>query len=231
MTEDLQLTDSVGPYGKGKQDAEGVLLAAADLDVTVLRPTLVYGPYSTVWTQKVGVRVASGRWGTLGKHGEGTCNLVYAQDVAEAMITCVENPTTIGKVYNVNGIEQTTWNEYWSRLSTLLTGRDLQVLDLRRLMMRTRLLTPVRQLGKVVLQRNRDAVMRLYGANQLTRSVFKSAEGNLKLFPAVAELEEYSRIVSYPGDRLKTDTGFSPRTSFEEGTALSADWLRLIGVV
>jgi nucleoside-diphosphate-sugar epimerase len=98
-------------------------------------------------------------------------------------------------------------------------------------MLRTRLLTPVREVGKIVLKQNRQLVMKLYGANQITRSVFKSTEGNLKLFPARAELESYARVVSYPADRLKADTGFAPRTSFEEGTALSADWLRLIGVV
>jgi nucleoside-diphosphate-sugar epimerase len=231
VTEDAPLPQRVNAYAKGKQEAEAVLRAATDIDVTLLRPTLVHGPYGAVWTENVARRVVSGRWGTLGRHGDGTCNLVYVQDVAEAIITCVESPATIGKVYNLNSADRPSWNDYWTRLSILLTGRDLPVLNGRRIMFRSRLLTPVRELGKFMLQRNAQLVMKLYTANQLTRGVFKTTEGSLKLFPAHEELESYSRSVSYSGDRLAVDTGFAPHTSFEGGTELSGDWLRLIGVV
>nr|WP_291838662.1 NAD(P)-dependent oxidoreductase [Limimaricola sp.] len=231
LTEDTPLPTRVNPYAKGKQDAERVLLSAKGIDVTLLRPSLVHGPYGKVWTENVARRVVSGRWGTLGKYGEGTCNLVYAPDVAEAMIACVESPATIGKAYNLNGTEQVSWNAYWSRLSVLLTGKELPEIDPRPVMRRARLLMPIRELGNFMLRRNRALVMNLYAANQMTRSVFKATEGNLKLFPSLEEMEGYARVTRYIGDRLTADSGFTPRTSFEKATELSAEWLRLIGVV
>lgn len=231
VTEDSPMPAKVNSYAKGKQEAESVLLTAPGIGVTVLRPTLVHGPYGKVWTENVARRVVSGRWGTLGKYGDGTCNLIYVQDVAEAMLVCAETPATIGRAYNLNGADKVTWNDYWSRLASLLTNKMLPVINPRPVMLRTKLLTPVRELGKFMMKRNRALVMKLYSANQLTRGVFKATEGNLKLFPALEEMQGYAREVTFPTDRLTKDTGFVPRTSFAESTVLSADWLRLIGVV
>lgn len=230
VTEDTPLPAKANAYAKGKQDAERVLLGTEGIDVTILRPTLVHGPYAKVWTENVARRVVSGRWGTLGKYGDGRCNLVYVQDVAEAMLAAAQSDATIGKTYNVNGPDKVSWNEYWSRMSVLLTGKKLPVIDPRPVIRRTKLLSPVREFGKFMLRRNRAMVMKIYSANQLTRGIFKATEGNLKLFPALEELEGYARDTSYPSDRLAADTGYAPRTSFDEATELSADWLRLIGV-
>ena len=231
VDEDTPLPTKVNEYARGKQDAERVLLGADGINVTLLRPTLVHGPYAKVWTENVARRVISGSWGTLGKFGDGRCNLVYVQDVAEAMLAAAQSDVTIGKVYNLNGPDNVTWNDYWSRLSLLLTGKDLPVIDPRPVIRRAKLLTPVRKFGVFMLKRNRALVMKIYSANYLTRGVFKATESNLKLFPVLDELESYARDTSFPTDRLRADSGYAPGTAFDEAKELSAEWLGLIGVV
>ena len=70
-------------YGAGKRDAEEACRAAASeaMRVSVIRPTLVYGPFSDLWTMPYLTRFASGRWRHLGPKGEGKCNLVYVGDL------------------------------------------------------------------------------------------------------------------------------------------------------
>jgi nucleoside-diphosphate-sugar epimerase len=231
VDESVRPPDRLDAYAGGKRQAEQVLTGQSGLDITLLRPSLVYGPYDTkLWTEKVARRVLSGQWGRLGRYGEGTCNLVYVQDLAEAMAACLETPASIGETLIVNGPDTVTWNAYWNRLSELLTGEPLPEIDPRPILRRSRYLYPLREMGKLALGWNPKLVMRLYGANQMSRVVFRSVESNLRLFPTAAEFRSYGREVRYRPDRLHRVTGYAPRTSFEEGTELSARWLGSIGI-
>ena len=54
-------------YARSKLEAEALChrAAAAGLEVVILRPTLIYGPFGETWTIAYATRLASGRWRSL----------------------------------------------------------------------------------------------------------------------------------------------------------------------
>ena len=59
-------------YGKG-------------LPLTILRPSIVYGPFSKSWLVRMAQRLLSGKWGMFENYGDGNCNLVYVDDLVSPL--------------------------------------------------------------------------------------------------------------------------------------------------
>lgn len=122
VTEDTSPVPPVNPYGQRKQAAEQACRSAAgpQLTVAVLRPTLVYGPFGELWTTSYIKRILAGQLKQLGSAGEGNANLIYARDLARfaAHLAVAELPQY--SVFNANGPEIPTFNEYFDRLSRML---------------------------------------------------------------------------------------------------------------
>ena len=110
----------VDDYSRGKAEMESRLLEAvgpAAPHLFILRPSIIYGPFSDAWTVRYVERIVKGRWRGLGRAGEGTCNIVHAHDVAKAAIAAATASIPPGVyVLNINGADPVTWNEYLKRL-------------------------------------------------------------------------------------------------------------------
>jgi nucleoside-diphosphate-sugar epimerase len=72
-------------YAAWKAAAEQACLAETGVQTVRLRPTIVYGPGSTLWAAQMTRRIRSGRWGVAGAAADGTCNPVHVSDVATAI--------------------------------------------------------------------------------------------------------------------------------------------------
>ena len=83
VAEDTPAVDPINPYGQSKRVSEDLCRAAASagLKVAVVRPTLIYGPFSDLWTIPYIGRIMTGRWNKLGPAGEGKANLIYIADL------------------------------------------------------------------------------------------------------------------------------------------------------
>ncbi len=90
-------------YGRSKAEAER-LLAESGLEVTVLRPTMVYGPSGALHFAKL---VETLRRIPLVAPivGSGAARLqpVFIGDVVDAIERVLDDPRTIGRTYNVSG--------------------------------------------------------------------------------------------------------------------------------
>ena len=56
-------------YARGKVAMEGALITAAGPSgpqIVILRPSIIYGPFSDAWTVRYVERIVSGRWRALG---------------------------------------------------------------------------------------------------------------------------------------------------------------------
>lgn len=122
VDEDAPTDTPQGAYGAAKVAAESLCrdAAAAGLAVTVLRPSLIYGPDSEQWTTLYVERLRSGRWPALGVAGEGACNLIHVDDLAAFIVNRVEARPTGFEVFNVNGADIPTWNGYLEALNAAL---------------------------------------------------------------------------------------------------------------
>jgi nucleoside-diphosphate-sugar epimerase len=96
------------------------------LPVTVVQPTIVYGPFSKAWTIIPLRQLLSGQV-VLPNEGLGLCNAVYIDDVIDAMCLAAVTDEAVGEAFLVSGSEPVTWKEFYGALETLL-GRTATVL-------------------------------------------------------------------------------------------------------
>ena len=194
--------------------------------IVILRPTIVYGPFSESWTVEVAQRLLSSSWSLPEQATQGTCNLVYIDDLIAAVLLALHDKDAVGEAFNVNGAERLTWNEYFQAL-----GRALGVARLQRRSALTAragawLTLPVRKSAKFLLQRYQDRVMALYQRSSLARQIMRRAERVLRQVPTPQEFRLCSRTAFYVTDKAARLLGYRPQVSTARGVGLSAAWLK-----
>ncbi len=95
--------DSHGPsmYQRSKAAGEHIMLDAADLKVTSFRPSVVFGPednFLNMFAKLQSLLPVLALGGVRVKFQP-----VYVGDVAKAFVTALDDPETIGKVYELTG--------------------------------------------------------------------------------------------------------------------------------
>ena len=75
-------------YGDSKIEAEKVCreAIARGAPITLLRSTLVHGPFSATWTVEFAERLQVQPWRLAESDCQGTCNLVYVDDLVETLL-------------------------------------------------------------------------------------------------------------------------------------------------
>jgi nucleoside-diphosphate-sugar epimerase len=113
------LTVTGRAYGDSKIEAERVCqeLASEGLPVTILRPTLVHGPFSATWTISYAQRLQRRPWLVPESDAQGVCNLVYVDDLVGAVLAAFDADAPPGEAFNINGPERPTWHEYFAGLN------------------------------------------------------------------------------------------------------------------
>jgi len=108
-----------GVYGRTKRIAD-TLFADSGLDVTILRPSLVYGPGSRGVFVKLAGLVR--RLPVIPVIGPGTWELrpVYLDDVVTLIVETLARPDMIGRTYDVGGTERTTYNDFLAAICAAL---------------------------------------------------------------------------------------------------------------
>ena len=83
---------------------------ATGLPGVILRPTVVYGPYSPF----VARVVQSARAGSVSliDHGAGVCNAVYVDDVCDAICAALHSDNALGKAMFVNADRAVSWRDF-----------------------------------------------------------------------------------------------------------------------
>ena len=108
-----------GIYAKTKTDADAILQNSG-LDVTTLMPSIVYGEekggiFGTVLNclKKLPVIpiLGDGRWISAP---------IYVEDVAEAIIACIEHDNTIGGRYDLGGPEHISFDDFIDKLANFV---------------------------------------------------------------------------------------------------------------
>lgn len=229
--EDTPVAGELSVYGQGKRAAELACEQLADdrMRVSVIRPTLVYGPFSEQWSTPYITRFRSGRWRKLGARGEGKANLVYVGDLVHQAVFLIENDLGPFVLVNGNGPDTPTWNEYLEGFNAALGNAPLAEPAEAALGLQVALRRPVRILGKYLLANHRELLMFAARNAPPLKRAMKAAEADLKLNPNDDEMKRFGEDVVYSMDRSRA-LGFTPRTSTADGLALTADWARFIGL-
>lgn len=111
------------PYRRAKIGQEAAIRTYG-LDLTLLRPTLVLGPYSeTADLRELVNRLRSNGSVSLVGGGKIAIQPVDVDDVALAAVRAVERPATIGKIYSIAGPEGgIRWVDFVTEARRLVGG-------------------------------------------------------------------------------------------------------------
>jgi nucleoside-diphosphate-sugar epimerase len=215
-------------YGDQKIEAEKVCWRFLEmgLPTVVLRPTIVYGPYCKLWIVKYAQRLLSGKWGIFKGLGEGTCNLVYVQDLVDAILLSLDSEQAVGKAFNINGPELITWNDYFCRLNAALGGQPLAEIDPARAKLSSTLIEPVKAVARFVLKHYGATLTKVYQESRVAQVLMKRAERRMTTTPGNLELAQLGRMSRYSISRAQSLLGYAPRFSVDAGIDLSAQWLK-----
>lgn len=199
---------------------------ARGLNVVVLRPTIVYGPYSNLWTVEFAQRLKAGEWFLPETYTQGICNLVYVDDLVKAVILSLQSDRAPGETFIINGAERPTWNEYFNALNDALGLPPLMSASPFRSRIRSGVMMPVRKSAKFLLKHFQPFILGVYQRSNLAKAVMRRAESAIRNSPTAAEFDLYSLRISYEGSHARDVLGYKPAFAMRDGVALSVAWLR-----
>jgi nucleoside-diphosphate-sugar epimerase len=110
------------PYGDSKIDAEEILEAharAGELELTLLRPSVIYGPGDDKFLPKLVENLRSGRARIVGS-GSHRVDAIHVEDVADVVVRVLADPRTIGRCYNLDHPGNPSWREFVEALAAEL---------------------------------------------------------------------------------------------------------------
>jgi hypothetical protein len=244
--ESPQETSSAG-YAYTKRKLEDELLRAAGEDalpMTILQPTIVYGPFSRSWTIDPADML---RYGTviLPDRGEGICNAVYVDDVVSAMILAALHPRAAGQRFLISGPKPITWGLFYEAMARAAGTKGPQyrpaeaiareggkvrkllrlAADPERVIRRVAQIGPCRKLVQA-------------GLGTLPRGFRERAES--RLFSPVARRRGYAHVpnlghlqflqsrATIGSHKARCELGYAPQFDFTAGMVPTARYLREI---
>ena len=116
-------------YQRVKRAIEARLLAAVStrgLNLVILQPTIVYGPYGGAWTDSPIRELLTGTV-PLPNSGQGLCNAVYVDDVCRAAMAACSAAIASGERILVSGAAPVTWRDFLGAYETILGTHSLQL--------------------------------------------------------------------------------------------------------
>lgn len=225
----------VDNYGRGKAEMETRLLNAAARSgpqLFILRPSIIYGPYSDAWTVCYARRIMNGRWRRLGWLGDGTCNLVHARDVSRAAILCATGEVSPGShVLNINGPDVVSWNEYIERFGDALGIGDRTVPSSVKFLAMMVGIEIVRTVGKWLLANFERSVRKITQSGKTGSAVMAGAKSLSAIYPALNEVSALRRKVRYAWERAAKEIRFRPEVSLNDGLRETATWCHIHGIL
>lgn len=148
-TDDVR--SDLGAYGAAHIAAES--LALRHPHSVILRPGCEYGPGCPQWSERIAQLLYSHRLGDLGAAGDGICNLLFVDDLVEAILKSLSTPGIEGACFNLVMRSPPTWNEYFIRFARALRAVPVSRIGARRLQIEAGLAAPPLKLLELVHRR------------------------------------------------------------------------------
>ena len=224
-------------YADSKIEAEKLCFEYSKhgVPVTILRPSIVYGPFDMMWIVYFAKRLQSGLLGIIKGLGEGYCNLIYIDDLVQGIWLVANHDAAVGEAFNMNGPEIITWNEYFRRLNTALNLPELQESSPLRARSKAVLRELTRSLLKFIQSHmNKKLLKRMIGSTRRTAMgrLADSASSSLSLAVELRELNHlYRRKAIYVSDKAQRMLNYHPKYDVDTSLQLSISWMAHHGMI
>ena len=216
-------------YNEAKIEAEKICedFKESSMDITILRPAIVYGPFCKPWTLRYYDRLRYGRLGLLNDTFNGYCNAVYVDDVVRAVFAATEQPRGETGVYNVVGPELVNWNDYFRAFHQAVTGKiPAEAQGATEVRKENPIIGVIRSFAKYMMKRFPKLVTHCYSKIPVAKKMMKRTEIMLKCNPEASELALYQRKARYQSKALQCGLGFKPQVTLDEGMKRTSDYLK-----
>ncbi len=142
IAEDHVLDGGAGAYARAKVEAE--LILSSITDSWMLRPGCIYGPGSPQWSERIAQLLRQRRIGDLGAAGDGYSNLVYIDDVLDAVEAALQHvsPLSNSRAINLGMAGAPSWNEYFIAYGRALGAVPVERIPDWRLKLESKILAP-----------------------------------------------------------------------------------------
>jgi nucleoside-diphosphate-sugar epimerase len=121
ITETTPVCPSAEPYSITKAEGESVVQAIAeqhDLSYTIVRPGMIYGARSNMWT-RVMFRVARMKPTPFFGDGSGFVPAIHVDDLVDLICTMATHPAADGQIFNGTPDPAPTWREFLGAYAAL----------------------------------------------------------------------------------------------------------------
>ena len=246
------------PYGNEKLGQELRVRRYAHrhaLPAVILRPPNAYGPFSP-FTVGLLDKIRVGRLAIVDE-GSNPCNLVYVDNVVEAVLLALWRPEAVGQTFFVTDLAPVTWRQCLEHHATML-GTSIPHVSSADLVVPARehrLRDSVRVLPRVLLSPDfRGAVRRVPVIRDLEQFVYQRFEllspstqqrirlrlhGPERPHPAYVPrfhatdniIAAQARKVVHSSDKAMRMLGYTAPISYSEGMALTREWLHSTRVI
>lgn len=215
-------------YNRTKIEAEKICwnYIYAGTPVTIVRPAIVYGPFSNSWSVRFAKMFIAGNGMTYEKIGDGKCNLIYVDDLARAIILMLDHENAVGQAYNINGSDVITWNEYFNKFNDSMGLPSLKHLSYNQARIQALGMQPVRTIGRIVKDHFMTEAKKLADTFDAAKTLMKGTESMLKTVPSPEELEMYGRDAIFTNSKAKELLEYGPVTTVQEGINSTVTWLK-----
>jgi nucleoside-diphosphate-sugar epimerase len=138
VDETAALVADLGDYAAAQIEAERIVNALPN--TVTLRLGCEYGPACPQWSGRIAQLLLAHRLGDLGAAGDGCCNLLFIDDLVDAVLAGLQTPAIQGETFNLAMPSPPTWNEYFTRFGIALHAVPIRRITSRRLAFESKLL-------------------------------------------------------------------------------------------
>jgi nucleoside-diphosphate-sugar epimerase len=135
LDEESRRVETGDLYADTKLEAENLMLRyhrQRGLPVTIVQPTIVYGPFSQAWTLNIVDQLRKGPV-ALPTDGGGYCNAVYIDDVVHGMTLAALNDDAVGESFLLSSDEPVTWPDFFGHYERILGTQSIVLLPVEEL--------------------------------------------------------------------------------------------------
>jgi len=254
--EDAPVRRTGDPYCDNKAAAEKIVLdyGKRGLPVVILRPSIVWGPYSA-WNTRLMEDLRAGHVAFVAG-GKGACNTTYVDNLVDAMVLGLENEGALGQTFFITDGERISWGDFIGAHAALLNPApavaevsqaeiDASRGDRSGLLMgsvkATARLARSKEFRQMLTQIPVTDVAMKKAWNWVgslppqkrdkLRARFgvrcpKPAAANVKFIPDEVTVATQNATVFFSIDKARKVLGYEPRIRFLEGMRLVEQWLR-----
>ncbi|MCA9910727.1 MAG: NAD-dependent epimerase/dehydratase family protein [Anaerolineae bacterium] len=204
ITEDMVHAPGSDPYGLTKSAAEAVVReigAARKLDYAIIRPGMIFGPRSHMWTE-VAFRLSRLKPTPWFGSGSGFVPCIYVDDVVDMIQVLAKHPRAVGEAFNCNYTPAVTWRAFLGEYARLARGVNDDFLELPPWLLYA-----------------------LAGIGMLFSPPYSAGQ----MLPDYARFTQ--RRVQYSMVKARALLDWQPQIGLAEGVAGCADWLRAQGLL